>query len=73
MPDFFDEASDHENELRELALATARGRPLVEAEATGACLWCGEPQADPAKRWCDKDCLTDWDEYRAASARAGAE
>ena len=29
--------------------------------ATGNCLWCEEPLANKTHRWCDKDCLIDFE------------
>lgn len=35
---------------------------------TGQCLWCGAP-LDPPRRWCDADCLNDWERDHARRAR----
>ncbi len=36
-------------------------RPHETASATGFCLFCGEPIAEPNRRWCDADCRNDWE------------
>jgi hypothetical protein len=49
------------------AIAAAR-QALPDAQATGACLWCGD-EVSAGRRWCDADCRDDWERYRARSRR----
>lgn len=56
-----DMATLREEQDREVALS--QRRPEGPAPS-GFCLNCGEPLAHPL-RWCDGECLTDW-EARAA-------
>lgn len=56
MADQFDRATEIEERDREQALAM---RKPEGPAATGFCLNCEEPLED-GRRWCDKDCSTDW-------------
>ena len=35
--------------------------PVMDAEPTGYCLNCGNPDILPGMRWCDVDCRSDWE------------
>jgi hypothetical protein len=35
-------------------------RPAPMPEATGECLFCGQPVVD-GRRWCDVECRNDWE------------
>ena len=39
---------------------TQKRRPVLKAEATGECLWCGEP-VKGGRRWCDATCRNAWE------------
>lgn len=55
-----------EHQLRgRLAAAVTRD----SAEATGACLNCGEP-LPPGHRWCDAHCRDDWVRLARAAERS---
>lgn len=55
-----DRATCHEEFRRDIA---QRERKPVGPEFTGTCHNCEAPLEAP-KRWCDKDCLTDWEARR---------
>lgn len=38
------------------------------AQATGFCLYCGEP-VPPGKRWCDEECHAEWEEEQRIKRR----
>jgi hypothetical protein len=48
-----------ENRLLSKAL---KERHTREVEPTGKCLYCAKDLEKP-KRWCDRDCLHDWQRY----------
>lgn len=50
-----------------LLAALVKVRRPTGPKATGACLWCEDPLADPTQRWCDSDCR---DDYEIASQNA---
>lgn len=47
---------EQEDKLRRLYTK----KPALEAEATGACLNCGEDMHELGQRWCDAYCREDW-------------
>lgn len=57
MADIVDKA-DEQNEAYMAAMLRQRKRGAPEAN--GLCLNCEEPVA-MGLRWCDKDCLSDWE------------
>lgn len=61
--DIADKAQQHIEREHALALAAARSRK-TGPEATGECLWCGEP-LDDDRRWCDAGCRDDWERATA--------
>ena len=50
------ERMEHEENLRRLYTK----KLALEAEATGACLNCGEGLHENGQRWCDAECREDW-------------
>ena len=60
--DDIDRASERIDLETEQLIKQARNRP-PEAEATGACLYCGE-KIKPGFRWCSPECRDDWDMVR---------
>lgn len=64
--DEFDKASEFEELRREIAL---RYRKPAGPQATGACLFCGEP-APHGRRWCNTDCRDDWERQQRAQREA---
>lgn len=64
--DDFDQASQFEELRRVIAQRTRRPDG---PQATGICLFCGEP-LPAGQRWCDADCRDDWE--RAQRARREA-
>ena len=60
---------DAANDLAELhladALAKRRANEKPGPEPRGFCLFCEEPQTDLLRRWCDADCLADWERRQA--------
>jgi hypothetical protein len=60
MTDKFDLDRDLQEGKREEAEAAVRRKAnTLEVEATGECLFCGEP-VTPPQRWCDSYCRDDW-------------
>jgi hypothetical protein len=58
MPDLIDRAQEAMEQLDEIR---ARKRPTDPSpQATGLCLWCGEPVPD-GRRWCGPECRDDWE------------
>lgn len=47
---------EHEENIRRMYTK----KPTLEAEATGACLNCGEDLTVLGQRWCDAECREDW-------------
>ena len=41
-----------------------------EAEATGYCLYCGEPLAG-GRRFCDRECMLEWERERKLRRQCG--
>ena len=62
MADFADKAQAAEAFFLATSLADC-DRELLVAQATGRCLWCGEPVAD-GRRWCDAECRDEWERRR---------
>lgn len=62
-----DYASCREAEILADALAAAR-RGAPGPLATGRCLNC-ETELDDRRRWCDADCMGDWERRQEASRR----
>lgn len=48
---------------REQARMMQARRP-AGPQATGECLWCGEPLPDD-RRWCGPECGEDWERHHA--------
>lgn len=65
--DPIDAASIREEEILADALAAAR-RGAPGPLATGRCLNC-ETELDDRRRWCDADCMGDWERRQEASRR----
>jgi hypothetical protein len=62
MPDDGD-ISQARQEIEERILTAAlRERSHQEVPITGKCHYCQEPIEHP-KRWCDQNCLHDWQKY----------
>jgi hypothetical protein len=51
--------ADREQEMQLKAALEHSHRDIVDAVATGACLWCEEP-LPPGVRWCGAECRDDW-------------
>lgn len=64
--DEFDKASEFEELRRKIALRT---RKPAGPQATGCCLFCGEP-LPPGQRWCNSDCRDDWEKIQRAQREA---
>lgn len=62
MSDFIDETNDREEHVTALRIESLRHQPPV-AQATGHCLYCDEPVAEP-RRWCNRDCAALWERER---------
>lgn len=59
-----DRAIENQEQITEMNIQAIRDRAnQQEAKATGSCLFCGEP-LDKSRRWCDKDCASDWERER---------
>ncbi len=58
--DIADLAQQREERDRDRAMAARRE---TGPQATGACLWCGEPLGD-GRRWCDALCRDHWERMR---------
>jgi len=55
-----DQAAEAEEIFLKVSLLNAQTDPnKLEVEPMGECLFCFEPLAPP-RRWCDKDCMDDW-------------
>ena len=64
MSDEIDLANDRAALAVDAALRLAHDAALHPVvEATGLCLFCGEPLA-AGLRWCDADCRDDWQRQR---------
>lgn len=59
MTDVFDQASDREEQDRQLCIGMAR-RVVQELPAVGRCHWCEEIVA-PGHKFCDSDCRDGWE------------
>ena len=68
MADEADMASHHEELMRDLAMKRAANH-APDLPATGACHWC-DALVPAGARFCDKDCLNDWERARRAACRA---
>jgi len=68
MSRLFDLASLNEEQVRQDALARIRREPTLQH--TGRCLYCDE-DVGPDKRFCDAECLRDFERERAAKRRNG--
>ncbi|GHU27527.1 hypothetical protein AGMMS50256_07600 [Betaproteobacteria bacterium] len=44
---------------------TTRPARAPGPEPTGYCLNCGDPLADPGRRWCSPECRDDWEWFDA--------
>lgn len=55
---------DRYNEDQEFLLKVKKPNLNKEAEATGYCLYCGEPLKKKTQRWCDKECRDAWEYER---------
>lgn len=61
MADPIDDAQQTADRYLADALNAQRERSNLRAPvAIGQCLNCGEPFGDLVQRWCDVDCLDDW-------------
>ncbi len=58
--DAADEAQDLADQIEELK-RKHQIKPTLDAEPTGYCLNCGNPDILKGTRWCDKDCRQDWE------------
>jgi hypothetical protein len=66
MPDLADLAQIQQERLEPLTRRRAPDAP----NATGFCLFCGEPLA-AGLRWCDTDCRDDWERLDAVLRQRG--
>lgn len=81
MADEADVAGEFQEAFLANSLAAQRAKVSDSPKATGKCLNCDEPLeavavaegADPTKikrhRWCDKDCMDDWQREEDAKRR----
>lgn len=69
MTDFYDQASEHEEEYRELAIANAR-KPIKKLYSVGFCHYCSE-HTGAGMLFCDFECATGYQEEENARARNG--
>lgn len=60
MADIGDRAAATEELQREYALRKALQQKEASPEATGECLFCGEPIEEKGRRWCDAECRDGW-------------
>ena len=62
MTDIYDQATHQEQLATEVALSRTRkaAAAISMVNETGRCLNCDEPVSEPNRRWCDRDCLRDW-------------
>jgi len=67
MSDELDMASVQE----EVYLAAALNRRHASLTAVGICYACGERVAGTMQRFCDRECLQDWERVEAARRRNG--
>jgi hypothetical protein len=63
MSDSIDQAQNTAEFYQQIALAQAL-KPRTAATFTGHCLNCEAP-VDYPRRWCDFDCMTDWEKENA--------
>lgn len=68
--DFLDEASEHEQNARDDAVATIRRRVAAEPRYHEACTFCGEPTPN-GQRFCGKDCEQDADRIEVILKKQG--
>ena len=69
--DLADQTQDRILRLAEAIQRFGVAKPKPAApEATGYCLFCGEPIAD-LRRWCSVACRDDWERLDAALRRQG--
>lgn len=52
---------DRFNEDQEFLLKVTKPNLNKEVEATGFCLYCGEPLKKKGQRWCDAECRNLWE------------
>lgn len=80
MADEADVAGEFQEAFLASSLAAQRTKVSDSPKATGKCLFCDEPLhsspaegEDPTKvkrpRWCDKDCMDDWQREEDAKRR----
>jgi hypothetical protein len=63
--------SDRATQQEELIRAAALRRRHASLPAVGICYACGERVAVATQRFCDADCLHDWERVEAARRRNG--
>lgn len=57
--DEIDRANKRADDARDAQIKAARDKAnTLDAQPTGACLWCDTPLT--GKRWCDADCRDMW-------------
>lgn len=69
MSDLIDQANDCAERDRELAIKVARSAPQLAA--TGSCLYCDSP-IEGERRFCDADCMADFERQQRIRSRQGA-
>jgi len=67
--DICDQAAEREELDRSLALRQHAGH-LPDLPATGSCHYC-TASVPPGARFCDRDCLQDWEREQDARRRGG--
>lgn len=68
MADEADVAGEFQEAFLASSLAAQRTKVSDSPKATGKCLFCDEP-IQPKARWCDKDCMDDWQREEDAKRR----
>lgn len=64
-----DQASESVELFLQVSLAAARTVQIDSPKPKGCCLNCSEPLELP-RRWCDKDCMEDWEKVENSRRRA---
>jgi hypothetical protein len=69
MSDLVDRAALAQEQALSDEIAAARKHLNQSPKPTGYCLYCGEPQEDPNRRFCDADCAADAENYGTIDGR----
>lgn len=64
-----DQAAESEELFLQVSLAAARNAQVESPKPKGCCLNCDAPLEAP-RRWCDKDCMEDWERAENSRRRA---